>query len=87
MSVYGAQCRFSNVNPTPAQYLFTKAVVRMTADGQPSDNAGDAAYLTNRNQLDRFMREESGTGNELALDAKFNYLRYAGGLGVINCAV
>ncbi len=85
MSVYGAQCRFSRENPTPAQYLFTKAVVRMTADGQPSDNAGDAAYLTNRNRLDRFM-ERIGTGSQQVGLAKTNYHRHSNGLGVINCA-
>ena len=86
MSVYGPQCRFSNADPTPAQYLFTKAVVRMTADGRPASDYGDVAYLNNRHRLDRFMDRDSETGNDLAIEAKFNYRQYAGGLGVINCA-
>ncbi|MCE8025481.1 hypothetical protein [Billgrantia aerodenitrificans] len=90
MSVYGAQCRFSHVDPTPAQYLFTKAVVRMTAIGQPPHNYPDVAYANHKHHLDRFMERVSGSGALIERDAgiaRADYRRYAGGLGVINCAV
>lgn len=86
MSVYGAQCRFSHVDPTPAQYLFTKAVVHMTEDGRPASNYGDVAYLNNRHRLDKFMERVSGTDNTDIPAAKRDYHQYAGGLGIINCA-
>lgn len=86
MSVYGPQCRFSHVDPTPAQYLFTKAVVHMTEDGRPASNYGDVAYLNNRHRLDRFMVRISGTNNEDAMLAREDYQRSSKGLGVINCA-
>lgn len=39
VSLYGDICRFSQFNPTPAQYLFTKAVARMTVDGEWIDSS------------------------------------------------
>ncbi|KFC51265.1 hypothetical protein DK37_19795 [Halomonas sp. SUBG004] len=81
MSVYGPLCRFSREDPTPSQYLFTKAVVRMTTDGQPPHNYPDTAYHNHKLALDRFMDQVSGTGNEDARLAKSDYRRYVAGLG------
>ncbi|MCG7591828.1 MULTISPECIES: hypothetical protein [Halomonadaceae] len=86
MSVYGPLCRFSREDPTPSQYLFTKAVVRMTADGQPPHNYPDTAYHNHKLALDRFMDQVSGTGNEDARLAKSDYRRYVAGLGAEICA-
>lgn len=85
MSVYGRVCHFSEVEPTPAQYLFTKAVVRMTQNGQPASRFTSTEYLNNRDRLDRFMARVSGIGNTDIPAAKRDYRHYAGGLGVAGC--
>lgn len=86
MSVYGPLCRFSREDPTPSQYLFTKAVVRMTADGQPPHNYPDTAYHNHKLALDRFMELVSGLNDDRVLEAQSNYIRYAAGLGTEICA-
>ena len=86
MSVYGPLCRFSRDDPTPSQYLFTKAVVRMTADGQPPHNYPDTAYHNHKLALDRFMDQVSGTGNRQVTISKGNYRRHIAGLGTEVCA-
>ncbi|GGW70985.1 hypothetical protein [Vreelandella hamiltonii] len=86
MSVYGPLCRFSREAPTPSQYLFTKAVVRMTANGQPPHNYPDTAYHNHKLALDRFMERISGTDNPDVPGSKMGYRRYAAGLGAEICA-
>ncbi|WP_206192719.1 hypothetical protein, partial [Scrofimicrobium canadense] len=86
MSVYGPLCRFSREDPTPSQYLFTKAVVRMTTDGQPPHNYPDTAYHNHKLALDRFMEKESGTNSLQIPASKRDYRRYVAGLGTEICA-
>lgn len=86
MNVYGPLCRFSREDPTPSQYLFTKAVVRMTADGQPPHNYPDTAYYNHKLALDRFMERESGTNSIQTPASKRDYRRYVAGLGTEICA-
>lgn len=86
MSVYGPLCRFSREVPTPSQYLFTKAVVRMTANGQPPHHYPDTAYHNHKLALDRFMEKESGTNSLQIPASKRDYRRYVAGLGTEICA-
>ncbi|MDR5905682.1 hypothetical protein [Franzmannia qiaohouensis] len=86
MNVYGPLCYLSRETPTPAQYLFTKAVVRMTADGQPPHNYPGTAYDNHKYDLDQFMRRESGIINDSVVESKENYDRYSKGLGTPICA-
>lgn len=86
MSVYGPLCRFSREDPTPSQYLFTKAVVRMTADGQPPHNYPDTAYDNHKRVLDRFMDQVSGTADRQVTISKGNYRRHIAGLATEICA-
>jgi len=85
-NVYGPLCRFSRETPTPSQYLFTKAVVRMTANGQPPHDYPDSAYQNHKSDLDKFMDRVSGTGNRQVTISKGNYSRHVAGLGTEICA-
>ena len=85
-SVYGPVCRFSSATPTPSQYLYTRAVVRMTATGQPLNNYPDTAYLNHQHHLEQFMQRVSGTGNTAIKDVKADYRLNASRLGVLGCA-
>lgn len=84
--VYGSLCRFSQEDPTPSQYLFAKALIRMTEDGQPSNNYPDVAYLNNKFALDKFMELQSDTGNLQIPVSKRDYTRYVTGLATAVCA-
>lgn len=86
MNVYGPLCRFSRETPTPSQYLFTKAVVRMTANGQPPHDYPDSAYQNHKSDLDKFMDRVSGLSNDRVIESKNDYRRYAAGLGTEICA-
>ncbi|KPQ23760.1 MAG: hypothetical protein HLUCCA13_12485 [Halomonas sp. HL-48] len=85
-NVYGPLCRFSRETPTPSQYLFTKAVVRMTANGQPPHDYPDSAYQNHKSDLDEFMDRVSGLRNDRVIESKNDYRRYAAGLGTEICA-
>ncbi|MDQ7729783.1 hypothetical protein [Halomonas sp. SpR8] len=86
MNVYGPLCRFSRETPTPSQYLFTKAVVRMTDTGQPPHNYPDSAYQNHKSDLDEFMDRVSGMGDPQVAESKTRYRRYVAGLGTEICA-
>ncbi|MGR2740823.1 hypothetical protein ACUY1T_20450 [Billgrantia sp. Q4P2] len=87
VNVYGPLCYFSREAPTPSQYLFTKAVVRMTASGQPPNpRYPDVDYANHKHRLDKFMGRDSGTGDQDAMFARNDYHRYVSGLGTVICA-
>ncbi|GHC18221.1 hypothetical protein [Aidingimonas halophila] len=86
MNVYGPLCRFSRETPTPSQYLFTKAVVRMTANGQPPHDYPASAYQNHKSDLDEFMERVSGLINDRVIESKNDYHRFVAGLGTEICA-
>ncbi|MBP5980325.1 MAG: hypothetical protein KA748_08965 [Halomonas sp.] len=84
--VYGSLCRFSQEDPTPSQYLFAKALLRISDDGQPWHDDPKHAYERRKRDLEGFMERNSGTDNTDVPIAKRNYHRYVAGLATEVCA-
>ncbi|MCP1313325.1 MULTISPECIES: hypothetical protein [unclassified Halomonas] len=84
--VYGTLCRFSQEDPTPSQYLFAKALIRMNENGQQWHDDPWYAYWRRKRDLDFFMARSSGTDNTDVPIAKRNYRRYLAGLATQVCA-
>ncbi|MFB9866053.1 hypothetical protein [Vreelandella sulfidaeris] len=87
--IYGSLCRFSKEDPTPSQYLFAKAVIRMTENGQPPHNYSDTAYLNHKERLDKFMERVSDSGSLIEREAgiaRAEYRNYVAGLATEVCA-
>ncbi|RUR52862.1 hypothetical protein [Vreelandella populi] len=84
--VYGFSCQFSHDNPTPAQYLFANALIRMSETGQPRHDDYSYAYQRSKSDLEGFMLRRSGTDNTDVPAAKSDFVRYLRGLGNARCA-